>query len=145
MKSPASLDQNIIYLAGEFAHRFHKALTDAFRQQGLKLTVEQFSILAILWYRDGINQREISEQLGRDKTTIARVVNTMEKNKLVRRATDPADTRGKLITLTAKGRSLQEKTVTVAGALYMQCVNSLNASEQKAGLAILLKMMASLS
>src|SRR5690606_42164141 len=92
MKSPGSLEQNIVYLAGEFTHRFHRALTTAFRRQGLNLTVEQFSILALLWYKDGINQQEISEQLGRDKTTIARVLNTMEKNQLVRRMTDPRDT-----------------------------------------------------
>lgn len=145
MKSPSSLDQNIIYLAGEFAHRFHKALTDAFRQHGFTLTVEQFSILAILWYRDGINQRDISEQLGRDKTTIARVINTMEKNKLVKRVTDPRDTRGKLVMLAPKGRSMQEKTVALAGALYMKCVKSLTAIERNAGISILLKMTASLS
>src|SRR3970040_77017 len=111
MRAPSSLDRNIVYLAGEFAHRFHRALTDEFRQHGLALTVEQFAILAILWYRDGINQQEISGQLGRDKTTIARVINTMEKNKLVKRITDTRDTRGRLIILTAKGKTLQKKTV----------------------------------
>lgn len=145
MKSPGSLEQNIVYLAGEFTHRFHRALTTAFRRQGLNLTVEQFSILALLWYKDGINQQEISEQLGRDKTTIARVLNTMEKNQLVRRMTDPRDTRGKLVSLTAKGKSLQKKTVTLSAQLYEKCVESLTPSEQKAGISVLLKMMKNIS
>jgi DNA-binding MarR family transcriptional regulator len=144
MRSPLSLNQNIVYLAAEFAHRFHRVLTDAFRRYGLTLTVEQFSILAILWYKDGINQQEISAQLGRDKTTIARVINTMEKNKLVRRVTDTRDTRGKLITLTAKGKALQEKTVGISGALYRKCVSPLGNDQHQTAIAVLLKMMGNL-
>jgi DNA-binding MarR family transcriptional regulator len=144
MKSPGSLEQNIVYLAGEFTHRFHRGLTAAFRRHGLNLTVEQFSILALLWYGDGINQQEISERLGRDKTTVARVLNTMEKHQLVRRVTDPRDTRGKLVTLTAKGKSLQKKAVTLSAQWYQKCVASLTAAEEKSGIAVLLKMMNSL-
>lgn len=145
MKSPRSLEQNVVYLAGEFAHRFHKALTGAFRANGLNLTVEQFSILALLWYGDGINQQEISERLGRDKTTVARVLNTMEKNQLIQRMIDPRDTRGKLVTLTTKGKSLQKKAVRLSGQWYAKCVGSLTSAEEKAGIAVLLKMMNSLS
>lgn len=145
MKSPGSLEQNIVYLAGEFTHRFHRALTSAFRKQGLNLTVEQFAILALLWYRDGINQQEISGQLGRDKTTVARVINTMERNQLIRRVIDPRDTRGKLVYLSTKGKSLQKKAVTLSAQLYEKCVGPLSPAEQTAGIAVLLKMMNSLS
>jgi MarR family transcriptional regulator, organic hydroperoxide resistance regulator len=140
-KSPSSLHQNIVYLSGEFAHRFNRVLSDEFSKRNHKLTVEQFSVLAVLWYKDRINQGIISAHLGRDKTTIARVVSTMEKNKLIRRVRDPHDRRGKLIVLTSKGKSLQGETLRISAALYMKCLRSVDMDQLQSGLSVLAKMM----
>ena len=113
-----SLQQNIIYLSAQFSHGFSRRLEDEFKNNGITITTEQFSILVLLWYKEGINQNFVSHQLRRDKTTIARVLMNMKKNKLITQVTDPADKRAKLIYLTKKGAIIQSPTVKISGALY---------------------------
>ena len=71
--TPQSLQTNIVFLCGDFVHMFHHSLTRAFKANRIPVTIEQFSILAILFYQNGINQKEIGRLLGRDKTTITRI------------------------------------------------------------------------
>lgn len=141
---PVSLDQNIIYLCADFSHRFGQALATAFRQQAIDITAEQFSILVALWYKDGISQKEISEQLNRDKTTITRVLVNMKKNKLIKQVTDANDNRSNLIYLTAKGKAIQKAGVEVSGQLYLQVLKGISAAQLTTGVHILQKMIQAL-
>jgi DNA-binding MarR family transcriptional regulator len=145
MKSPDSLSTNIIYLCGEFAHVFHQMLTREFKENGIAVTVEQFSVLAMLFYQDGLSQQEISDVLGRDKTTIARVISIMERDKMITRVTNKDDNRGKRIFLTRKGRSIQQKAVGVSGKLYLKSIEGLKESQLKAAMKIMTVMTSKLS
>lgn len=145
MASPASLQTNVVYLCGEFAHRFHRALTAGFREQHVDLTVEQFSVLAVLFYRDQMNQQEISSALNRDKTTVARVLAGMVKRKLVKQTSDPNDSRSKLISPTVKGKNLQERAVRVSGNLYLQAVHGLSPKDIKTTLRLMGRMVGNVS
>ena len=136
MKSPDSLSTNIVYLCGEFAHVFHQMLTREFKENGIVVTVEQFSVLAMLFYQDGLSQQEISDALGRDKTTIARVISIMERDNMITRVTNKKDNRGKLIHLTKKGRSIQQKAVGVSGKLYLRAIGNIKESELKAAIKV---------
>jgi DNA-binding MarR family transcriptional regulator len=115
MSAPDSLSSNIVYLCGEFAHRMHQMLTKSFKEHRILVTVEQFSVLALLFYQDGINQQDISTMLGRDKTTITRVISIMERDELIKRITDKDDNRGKLIFLTKKGAPYNKRQSTFQG------------------------------
>lgn len=145
MKSPDSLSSNIIYLCGEFAHTFHQMLTKEFKEYDIVVTVEQFSVLAMLFYQDGFSQQEISDALGRDKTTIARVISIMERDNMITRVTNKKDNRGKLIYLTRKGRSIQQKAVGVSGKLYLRAIGNLKESELKAATKVMTTMTENLS
>ena len=145
MKAPSSLSTNIIYLCGEFSHVFHQMLTREFKENDIAVTVEQFSVLAMLFYRDGLSQQEISDVLGRDKTTIARVISIMERDNMISRVTNKDDNRGKLIYLTRKGRSIQQKAVGVSGKLYMKAIENLRESQLAAAIKIIASMTSNLS
>ena len=105
------------------------------------MTIEQFSILAVLFYQNGINQKELGTLLGRDKTTMTRIISNMARNKLIRRISDQNDGRGKLIYLTAKGGAIQKKAVAVSGKLYQQTVGNIPEKELKQGMTLLAKMI----
>jgi DNA-binding MarR family transcriptional regulator len=139
--NPSSLQQNIIYLCAEFSHMFKLALTEAFRNHHLKITTEQFSVLAVLWYQDGLSQKEISRQLNRDKTTMTRVIGKMEEKKLVRQKTDTADKRSKLVFLTPQGKALQQLSVNVSGTLYHQVLRHVPDAALTASISALHQMM----
>jgi MarR family transcriptional regulator, organic hydroperoxide resistance regulator len=145
MKAPDSLSSNIIYLCGEFSHVFHQMLTKEFKDNAIAVTVEQFSILAMLFYKNGVSQQEISDVLGRDKTTVARVISIMERDNMVTRIMNKDDNRGKLIYLTKKGRSIQEKAVGVSGKLYLRAIGDLKESQLKAAIKIMKTMTINIS
>lgn len=145
MTTPNSLSSNIVYLCGEFSHVFHQVLTREFRENAIAVTVEQFSVLAMLFYKDGLSQQEMSDVLGRDKTTLARVISIMERDGLVKRVMNKSDNRGKLIYLTRKGRSIQQKAVAVSGKLYVKAIGNLKESQLKPAMKIMSTMTTNIS
>lgn len=137
MKDPKSLKNNILFLTGQITKRVHEAVTSGFRNEGFNVTVEQFTVLSSLWYEEGINQQMLAEQLDRDKTTIARIVQNMEKKSLLVRIPDKDDQRNKLIYLTARGKELQEKLARTAGEVYVKALNSLEQKDLDRAIQIL--------
>jgi len=120
-------------------------LTREFKENDIVVTVEQFSVLAMLFYQDGLSQQEISDALGRDKTTIARVISIMERDNMISRVANKKDNRGKLIYLTRKGRSIQQKAVGVSGKLYLRAIGNIKESELKAAIRVMTSMTTNLS
>ena len=125
MKDPKSLEENIIYRIGELSRLFHKKITAEFAAQNFGVTVEQFGILALLWYNEGITQQEIANTLNRDKTTVARVVQNMIKQNLIVKIPDQLDKRNKRIFLTQKGKTLQKEMVEASGAVYFKALENI--------------------
>ena len=125
MKTPGSLEENILYQIGELSRLLHKRISDTFTQRQFGVTVEQFGILALLWYREGATQQEIANSLNRDKTTIARVVDNMVKQNLIVKVPDQLDRRNKRIFLTQKGKSLQKEMVEASGAVFYRALKDI--------------------
>ena len=139
--TPQSLQTNIIFLCGDFVHVFHQALTRAFKANKISVTIEQFSILVVLFYQNGINQKELGTLLGRDKTTITRIISNMVKSKVIYRVSDKRDSRGKLIYLTPKGEAIQKKAVKVSGKLYQKVVGNIQEKDLTQGMTLVAKMI----
>jgi len=125
MKIPESLNDNIIYQIGEATRMAHKRVTEIFSQRDFGVTVEQFGVLALLWYKEGINQQEIANGLKRDKTTIARIVENMIKRNLIVKVPDQIDKRNKLIFLTQKGKELQKEMIESSGQVYLLALENI--------------------
>lgn len=88
-----------------------------FASHGLALTPEQWVVLVRLWQKDGQSQSALSESTLRDRPTMSRIIDTMEKSGLVERTVDPDDARSRLVRLTRAGKALQPKLVPVAKGL----------------------------
>jgi DNA-binding MarR family transcriptional regulator len=140
MHSPKSLQTNILFLCGQISKQVHEHLTRSFKDHGYQITVEQFSILAYLWYEEGSNQQHLAEVLERDKTTIARVITNMEKKNLLVRRSDPDDQRNKRIYLTEKGKELQDALVGLSGKVYGSALHGLDEGELSAAISLLQKI-----
>ena len=109
------------------------------------VTVEQFGVLAVLWYQDGINQKGIAESLNRDKTTITRIIETMLKRNLIVKVPDQLDGRSNLIFLTQKGKALQREMVESSGEVYVQALKDLSEPEVSSCLKVLKRIKRNLS
>lgn len=144
MKAPKSLDENIIYQMGETSRLIHKRITAIFSERGFDVTVEQFGVLALLWYKEGVKQQDIADGLKRNKTTITRIVENMINRNLIVKVPDQLDKRNKLIYLTQKGKALQKEMVESSGLVYYQTISNITSKDIDKCLVILKQMMKNL-
>ncbi len=84
-----------------------RRLQKKFNQAGLTVTTEQWSVLYHLWKQDGISQQDLCRATFRDRPSMTRLVDNLEKAGLVRRTASSSDRRKKLIYLTEKAGDLQ--------------------------------------
>src|SRR3982750_2995102 len=80
-----------------------RRLQKHFRQAGLEITIEQWSILYHLWLQNCLSQQELCTRTFRDKPSITRLIDNLEKQKLVKRTSSRDDKRINRICLTEAG------------------------------------------
>jgi len=85
-----------------------------FRQAGLEITIEQWSVLYHLWKEDCLSQQELCNRTFRDKPSTTRLIDNLEKLQLVTRTTSKTDKRINLICLTDTAKNLQQLTIDLA-------------------------------
>jgi len=76
------------------------------RLEPLGLTYEQFRVLNVLYEQDTVSQVAVADRANMDVTSLARMLERMERAGLIRREDSPDDSRVKLVVLTDKARSL---------------------------------------
>ena len=102
------------FITGKASTAIARRLQKKFNTAGLNLTIEQWSVLYHLWKLDGISQQELCNATFRDKPSITRLVDNLEKLNLVKRVPSEHDRRINLIYLTKQAQKLQEDAMTLA-------------------------------
>ncbi|OYW20480.1 MAG: MarR family transcriptional regulator [Sphingobacteriales bacterium 12-47-4] len=102
------------FITGKASTAIARRLQKKFNGSDLNLTIEQWSVLYHLWKQDGISQQELCNATYRDKPSITRLVDNLEKLNLVKRVPSAHDRRINLIYLTKQAQKLQEQTMEMA-------------------------------
>ncbi|MDX1956708.1 MAG: MarR family winged helix-turn-helix transcriptional regulator [Chitinophagaceae bacterium] len=102
------------FITGKASTAIARRLQKKFNGSDLNLTIEQWSVLYHLWKQDGISQQELCNATYRDKPSITRLVDNLEKLNLVKRVPSAHDRRINLIYLTKQAQKLQEQTMVMA-------------------------------
>ncbi|HSO37158.1 MAG TPA: MarR family winged helix-turn-helix transcriptional regulator [Labilithrix sp.] len=109
-----TLDKALAY----WIHRVYQAerneMFRELRQHGEELTPEQWIVLVRLWEEDGRTQTDLGASTFRDRPTMSRILDGMEKRGVLERRADPDDARVWRIYLTAQGKALRKKLVPSA-------------------------------
>ncbi|MBQ9878974.1 MAG: MarR family transcriptional regulator [Clostridia bacterium] len=79
----------------------------------LGLTYTQYLVFLVLWERDGVTVGEIGEKLMLDNGTLSPLLKKLQEAGYIERRRSADDERVVLITLTEKGRDLQEQAKDV--------------------------------
>ncbi|MEL6754761.1 MAG: MarR family transcriptional regulator [Pseudomonadota bacterium] len=100
-------------LESSLSHLLHRAQQMAANESAGKLrqagvTLRQFSVLAAASQEDGPSQSRLVDLTGIDRSTLADMLNRMEKTGLITRATSEDDARAKSVALTDRGRDALE-------------------------------------
>ena len=91
-----------------------RRLQKNFRNAGLEITIEQWSILYHLWKEDCLSQQELCNRTFRDKPSITRLIDNLEKQNLVKRMPSKTDRRINLVCITDNAKILQHQTTDLA-------------------------------
>ena len=102
-------------LNGKVSAAINRKLYRNFRQNGLEISPEQWTVLIFLWEKDGVTQQELCNATFKDKPSMTRLIDNMERQHLVVRISDKKDRRTNLIHLTKDGKELEEKARIIAG------------------------------
>jgi len=102
------------FITGKASTAIARRLQKKFNSSGLNLTIEQWSVLYHLWKEDGKSQQELCNATFRDKPSITRLVDNLEKINLVKRVASENDRRINRIFLTKQAQKLQEETMQLA-------------------------------
>ena len=97
-----------------------RRLQKYFREAGIDITVEQWSVLVHLWKEDGVNQQELCNKTFRDKPSITRLVDNLEKLGMVKRVVSKEDRRINFIFLTDEAKAMRDKTMQLANNTLME-------------------------
>ena len=102
------------FITGKASTAIARRLQKNFKLANVDITIEQWSVLYHLWKEDGMSQQRLCEATFRDKPSITRLVDNLEKLKLVKRVASKEDRRINLIFITKEAQVLQEKTMEIA-------------------------------
>ena len=102
------------FITGKASTAIARRLQKKFNGAGINLTIEQWSVLYHLWKEDGKSQQELCNATFRDKPSITRLIDNLEKLNLVKRVPAENDRRINMVFLTRGAQKLQEQTMALA-------------------------------
>jgi DNA-binding MarR family transcriptional regulator len=128
------------FITGLASTAIARRLQKNFKQEGIEITIEQWSVLYHLWKKDGISQQELCTASYRDKPSITRLVDNLEKLKMVKRVGSPTDRRMNLIYLTEAARKLQLQTMQIAELTLNEALDGVSGSDIERAKSVLQKV-----
>ena len=102
------------FITGKASTAIARRLQKNFKTANIDITIEQWSVLYHLWKQDGLSQQQLCDATFRDKPSITRLVDNLEKLGLVKRVSSKEDRRINKIYLTKEATALQEQTMELA-------------------------------
>lgn len=128
------------FITGKASTAIARRLQKNFNQSGLAITVEQWSVLYHLWKEEGQSQQQLCDATFRDKPSITRLVDNLEKLKLVKRVPSKEDRRINLIYLTKEALQLQEKAMELANQTLNEALDSVSGTQVEMAKEVLQKV-----
>ncbi len=102
------------FITGKGSTAMARNLQRKFIAVNIYLTIEQWSILYSLWKKNGQSQQELSLYTFKNKPSITRLIDNLEKLGLVSRESVKDDRRVNKIFLTEAGQKLEVLTIGLA-------------------------------
>ena len=127
-------------LNGKVSTAINRKLHRNFRLNGIEISPEQWTILLSLWEKDGVTQQDLCNATFKDKPSMTRLIDNMERQHLVVRISDKRDKRTNLVHLTKTGRELEDKAFIVANQTLKEALNGVPMEDLKIGQEVLRKI-----
>ena len=87
--------------------RLKQYIAPMLKKRGVPLTPEQFILIDLLWNQGAMSQQQLADQMQKDKNSVTKLVDAIEKKGFVVRSQNPKDRRSNTILLTEKAELLK--------------------------------------
>jgi len=105
----------------QFDHIERRLLQERPKIDRRNITPPQFFVLRILWYEDGLPLKYLANLARCSRSTMSGIIDTMEKNDLVKRMPNPKDGRSTLVNLTTIGKDMRHYAPPLDTYMIEQC------------------------
>ena len=137
-------DEVFNILVGKISTAINRTFLRTFAAEGIEITTEQWSVLACLWQKDKVTQQALCSLTAKDKPSMTRLIDKLEKRNLVTRVSDHNDRRINLIHLTDTGIALQQKATELVQKIAEKTLNNISDEELDLSRIVLKKIIANL-
>jgi len=137
-------DELFNILVGKISTAINRTFLRAFANEGIDITTEQWSVLACLWQKDKVTQQVLCGLTAKDKPSMTRLIDKLEKRNLVTRVSDHNDRRINLIHLTNAGADLQQKATNLVQSIAAKTLSNITEEELNVSRTVLKKIMTNL-
>ena len=137
-----NFDTRLIFaiLNGKVSAAINRKLIRNFRHKEIDITPEQWTVLLFLWEKDGVTQQELCNATFKDKPSMTRLIDNMERQHLVVRISSKEDRRTNHIYLTKTGKDLEKKARPIANQTLLEALDGLTLDELKVSQEVLRKI-----
>lgn len=119
------LNEVVFYLMDQVMRQAQIATREAFKQEDIPLTKDQWILLKVLNEQQDLSQRELSEATFKEPAAVTRMLDLMSKHGWVVRKPSPSDRRKFQLSVTEAGRSLYQKTLPVVQKLRLKAMHGI--------------------
>ncbi len=125
--------------------RFKQYLSAIFAKHGFDLTPEQFLVLDTLWDDGVLSQQELADILKKDKNSVTKLIDALERKRLVERIPDKIDRRLNLIHITELAKSMKDNITDIALDCTNQIIKDIPEEDLNVFVSVLNKMAENMS
>ena len=135
-----NIEESILPSLGKTVKLLDLHVEDKLHDAGIPLTKLQLVSLRIISLNNEQPQSNLAEFLGRDKTTLTRNINTLEKKNLVIRTPSQKDKRIKLVSISPLGLEFLEKALPILQSIIKEIETDISEKEHQQFKNTLLKI-----
>ncbi|MEI8390110.1 MAG: MarR family transcriptional regulator [bacterium] len=117
------------YVMGKTVQSIKNLIFREFKSRNFNITPEQWAVMSYLHKEDGLYQKQIADFLFKDKPTVTRILDILEKRNLIIRISDEKDRRKFKIYLTQDGKDTVVQLLPVAKEVQHKIKEKITAEE----------------
>lgn len=108
--------------------------------QKYNITTEQWNVLLRLSKEPKINQKQLAKNVDKDQATLVRILDILEKKKLIQRQLSEEDRRAFLIHITDNGKEMVDELVPFMSDLFEQILSGISVEKLDIYIKVLTKI-----
>ncbi|MAS24239.1 MAG: MarR family transcriptional regulator [Oceanospirillaceae bacterium] len=144
MKLSYDHNHSLGYLTGLASRLFNNLIARRFREAGIDLTAEQWGVVMLLSKGEATTQKQLSEQLYLEKSSVSRLLDGLEKKGWLERQPDPEDSRRKRVIPTERALAEASRCSAIANAVLSDVQQGIAADDLEQGQSVLNQVIGNL-